>query len=132
MILVDSNILMYAAGGPHPNKHPSVDYLMRVARGEVDAVLDAEVLQEILHRYRALNRWAEGRAVYDMARKIFPVVISITTDILDQARSIMDKQPRLSARDAVHAAVVEIHGMEAVCSYDRDFDDLPRMKRVEP
>jgi len=132
MILVDSNILMYAAGAAHPNKRPSLDFLTRVAQGKIDAVLDAEVLQEILHRYRALNRWTEGSVVYDMARKLFPVVISVTTDILDQARSIMDATARVSARDAVHAAVVEIHGLEAVCSYDRDFDELPQIKRIEP
>jgi predicted nucleic acid-binding protein len=50
---------MYAAGADHPNKEPSVRFLERVARGEVEAALDAESLQEILHRYRALGRWGE-------------------------------------------------------------------------
>lgn len=57
MILIDSNIFMYAAGTPHPNKEPSATFLDQVAIGEVDAVIDAEVLQEILHRYRAISRW---------------------------------------------------------------------------
>ena len=34
MILVDSNIFMYAAGDQNPNKGPSVAWLERVARAE--------------------------------------------------------------------------------------------------
>ena len=56
MILVDSNILMYAAGADHPNKAPSIRFLEKVAREQMDVALDAEVLQEILYRYRAIGR----------------------------------------------------------------------------
>ena len=45
MILVDSIVLMYAAGAEHPHKAPCVRFLDRVATGEVEAVLDAELLQ---------------------------------------------------------------------------------------
>lgn len=50
MILVDTNILMYAAGASHPCKAPSLRLLERVARGDVEAAIHAETLQEILHR----------------------------------------------------------------------------------
>jgi predicted nucleic acid-binding protein len=69
VILIDANIFMYAAGAEHPHKEPSRRFLEQVARGEVDAALDAEVLQEILHWYRAIKRWSEGRSVYDLARR---------------------------------------------------------------
>ena len=67
MMLVDSNVIMYAAGAAHPNKAPSVAFLDRVARAEIDAAIDAGVLQEILQRYRAIQRWSEGRTVCDLA-----------------------------------------------------------------
>ena len=35
-----------------------------MADGSVEATIEAEVLQEILHRYRALGRWAEGKVVF--------------------------------------------------------------------
>jgi len=132
VILVDSNILMYAAGTDHPNKAPSLAWLERVARDEIEATVDAEVLQEILHRYRAIGRWVEGRAVYDLTRRLFPIVIPITAEVLDLARVLLDEQEDLMARDALHAAVVEAHGLEAICSYDQDFDRLSGLKRVEP
>lgn len=132
MILVDSNILMYAAGAPHRHKEESLAFLERVARGEVDAVLDAEVLQEILHRYRALGRWESGRAVYDLARRIIPTVLPVTGDTLDAARSLLDDYPKLMARDALHAAVCQQADLDGLCSYDRDFDRIRGVKRFEP
>lgn len=132
MILVDANILMYAAGAQHPHKAPSVMFLERVGRGEIEAALGAETLQEILHRYRALDRWTEGRHVYDLARKIFPLVLPISSDTVDHARTLMDKHPLLTARDATHASVVIVHHLEAICSFDRDFDAIGGVRRLEP
>jgi predicted nucleic acid-binding protein len=63
--LVDSNIFMYAAGREHPHKKPATTFLEKVAEGSVEAMIDAEILQEILHRYRALGHWEDGRQVYD-------------------------------------------------------------------
>jgi uncharacterized protein len=67
LILIDANILMYAAGAEYPHKAPSVSLLRSIALGELEAAVDAEVLQEILHRYRAIRRWEEGRDVYALA-----------------------------------------------------------------
>ncbi len=132
MILIDTNILMYAAGAPHPNKAPSVRLLEQVATGVVEATIDAEVLQEILHRYRAINRWEEGKEVYDLTRRLFPVVIPVTGAILDRARHLLDTDGAIMARDAVHAGVVQEERLDAVCSYDRDFDRIAGLVRIEP
>lgn len=132
MILVDSNILMYAAGAPHRHKAESVAFLQRIANGQVEAVLDAEVLQEILHRYRAIGRWDNGRRVFDLARRIIPAVVPVTAEILDRARALLDSYSALMARDALHAAVCQEAGLEAICSYDRDFDRIRGLKRREP
>ena len=132
MILVDSNVIMYAAGAPHRNRAKSLEYLEQVARREVDAAIDAEVLQEILHRYKAIKRWADGRRVYDLTRRVFPVVLSIDAVTIDRARSLMESHRYLSARDALHAAVVLTNGLEGICSFDRDFDRLPNVSRFEP
>ncbi len=132
MILVDANILVYAAGTPHPHKQPSLRFLEGVSGGQVDAVVDAEVLQEVLHRYRAIGRWNEGRLVFDSARTLFPEVLPVTARELDGARALLDQVEGISARDALHAAVVVAHGLDGVCSYDRGFDRIPGLRRVEP
>ena len=132
MLLIDSNIFMYAAGADHPHKGPSVAFLRRLARGELDAAVDAEVLQELLHRYRAIGRWAEGRQVHDRARRIVGVVIPVTAETVDSARGLLDRYERLTARDALHAAVIDLHGLEGIASYDRDFDVVEGLTRSEP
>ncbi len=70
--------------------------------------------------------------VYDLTRQIFPTVLPITSEILDRARTLLDDYDGLMARDALHAAVVEINNLEAVYSYDRDFDRITTIKRMEP
>ncbi|MEZ5402516.1 MAG: type II toxin-antitoxin system VapC family toxin [Bryobacteraceae bacterium] len=129
---MDANVLMYAAGTDHPHKGPSLVFLERVADGSVDAAIDAEVLQEILHRYSALKRWQDGRRVYELARRLFPVVQPVTAEVLDRAKTLVDADPGLSARDAVHAAVVLVYKAESICSFDKDFDRVAGCRRIIP
>jgi predicted nucleic acid-binding protein len=131
-MLVDSNIFMYAAGAAHPHKAPAVEFLRRVAAGEVEAAIDAEVLQEILHRYLALGRWTDGQRVFALARGLFPEVLPVTGEILDSAKAIADGDATLSARDAVHAAVVRVHQLAGICSFHRDFDRIAGCVRMQP
>ena len=87
MILIDSKILMYASGREHPYRSSSLRFLEQVAEGEIEAAIDAEVLQEILHRYRSLDRWDEGRLVYDDARVLFFDALPITSNVTAHAGS---------------------------------------------
>lgn len=132
MILLDVNLFMYAAGGEHPCKAPSLRFLERVADGEVEAAVDAEVLQEILHRYRAIGRWPDGRRVFDLARTIVPLVLPVTASILDLAKVLLDDDENLMARDALHAAVALQHTGGEICSFDDDFDVIAGIRRSEP
>lgn len=132
MILVDSNILMYAAGADHPHKAPSVALLERIASGEVDGAVDAEVLREILHRYRALRRWQEGSELYALVRSIFTIVLPITAPVLDEARDLLERHPHLMARDALHAAVARRETGGEIYSFDQDFDAIEGISRRVP
>jgi len=132
LILIDANVFMYAAGAEHPHKQPSVRFLERVAVGEVVAAVDAEVLQEILHRYRALGRWHDGRRLYDQVRRLVPMVLPIASEVTDRARELLDDDAELTARDALHAAAVQVYEAQALVSFDRDFDRLEGVERRQP
>jgi len=95
-------------------------------------LIDAGTLREILHRYRAIYRWKDGWHVHDLARQLFPNVVQITGEVLDRARALCDDSPKLMARDALHAAVVLHEGFDEICSYDRDFDVIATIRRIEP
>lgn len=123
---------MYAAGAEHPNKAPAIRLLEKVARGEIAATLDAEVLQEILHRYSALNRWSEGRRVYSLTRSLFPSVVPITSEVMDRAKQFIDSDPSLSVRDATHAAIVDLCSLDGICTFDSDFHRIPGIRVISP
>ncbi len=132
MILVDANVFMYAAGTPHPNKVSSVAFLYNAARGNVKCCVNTEVLQEILHRYRFIDRWDEGREVYYLATRVIPVVEPVTREIMDKTAGLMDRYPKLMARDCLHAAHCVVSNLEGICSFDRDFDVVSEIARIEP
>jgi len=56
VIFVDSNIPMYLIGAPHPHKIDAQRMLEKLLSDRVRLVTDAEVLQEMLHRYVAIDR----------------------------------------------------------------------------
>ena len=132
MILVDTNIVMYAAGALHPCKAPALRLLERIASGEVEAAVNAELLQEILHRFRGSARWDDGLRMYALVRQVVPVVVPITEGVMDRARQLMQRHAALSARDAVHAATALADGMRGLCSFDSDFDQVLGLRRLLP
>ena len=130
MIFVDSNIPMFLIGAAHPHKTEAQVILERlIARGE-RLVTDAEVLQEILHRYAAIEkRKAIGPALQvtlDVVDEVFPIE---KADVL-RAGEIAQNRALLSARDALHIAVMERHGIRSILSFDRDFDRWPGLQRI--
>ena len=56
MIFADSNVPMYLVGSEHPHKIDTQRLLERCISDEKRLVTDAEVLQEILHRYAVIGR----------------------------------------------------------------------------
>ena len=68
MIFVDSNIPMYLVGAPHPHKTDSQRLLERAIADGERLVSDAEVLQEILHGYVAINRRDAIQPAFDALR----------------------------------------------------------------
>lgn len=132
MIFVDTNIFMYAAGAAHANKNASVQFLRRAAAGAVEVCTDAEVLQEILHRYRAIERWEDGKRVFGLVSRIVPLIHAVDRVVMDQAVEVLDSHPSLMTRDGLHVAVCMVHGIREFCSFDSDFDRVPSLQRIFP
>jgi predicted nucleic acid-binding protein len=119
---------MYLVGSPH--KTDSHVILERLTASGERLVTDAEVLQEILHRY-----WAVGRR--DAIGPAFRAILTIVDEVLPierrdvlRAAEITQSQSQLSVRDAVHIAVMEHHGIPSILSFDCDFDHWPGIHRT--
>jgi predicted nucleic acid-binding protein len=129
-VFIDSNIPMYVAGRSHPHRDPSRRFLEKVRSGEVEGVTSTEVLQEILYRYAALRRLDLAGAVYDLFVQICPVVFPVLLSDTDRARELLPTLPRVSARDALHAAVMLNNGIREIATFDAGFDVIPGVRRV--
>ncbi len=130
---IDANVPIYASGRENPNKQPCAQVLTMAAEHPMSFVTDAEVLQELLHRYLASQRWALGREVLRsfaevMRDRIEPVYV----EDIAWAANLADSYPGISARDLVHAAVMHRLGAYRIISSDSDFDHLPGITRLDP
>ncbi|MGA7686554.1 MAG: type II toxin-antitoxin system VapC family toxin [Terriglobales bacterium] len=130
MILVDSNIPMYLVGASHPHKSDAQRLLEKLVTDRQRLVTDAEVLQEILHRYAAIDRRDAIQPAFDALLGIVDEVLAIDGRVVQRAKQIVLGYRQLSARDAVHLSVMEQNGIDRILSFDSGFDAFPRITRL--
>lgn len=130
MIFVDSNIPMYLVGADHPLK-ARARHLAEEAVGRGDALCtDAEVLQEILDRYRALRRSDMIDPAFDAILGIIDIVYPIEHADVERARRLLRSAVALSARDALHVAVMQGRDIEEILSFDAGLVGIHGIHRV--
>ncbi len=130
MILVDSNIPMYLIGAPHPHKLDAQRLIEKLVRRGQRLVTDAEVLQEILHRYAAIDRRDAIQPAFDALLAVVDEVLPIDQAGIERAKQIVLEYRRLSARDALHVAIAEQYGIAEILSFDAGFDTVPGISRL--
>ena len=131
MIFVDSNIPMYLVGAPHPHKDEARKLVERCITDRQRLVSDAEVLQEILHRYCAINRREAIQPAFDALVAVVDQIFDIESSTVERAKRIVFGHRELSARDAIHIAVMEQQGIERILSFDSGFDGFPGIRRLQ-
>lgn len=130
MILVDSNIPMYLVGAPHGHKSDARRLLEKVVSERRRLVTDAAVLQEILHRYVAIDRRDAIQPAFDALLGIVDQVLPVDRPIAERAKQMVLGYRQLSARDALHLAVMQHHGVEQIMTFDSGFDSFPGITRL--
>ena len=130
MIFVDSNVPMYLVGSPHPNKDRAISVLTQLARDREHLVTDVEVYQEILHRYTAIRRLDAIDAAFESLDAIVDDVLTFGISEVRAARVLIGSVSGLSARDALHVAVMQTVGATRILSFDRGFDTCPGIDRL--
>jgi predicted nucleic acid-binding protein len=130
VILVDSNIPMYLVGGLHVHKTDAQRLLEKLVNEQQRLVTDAEVLQEILHRYVAIHRRDAIQRAFDALLGVVDEVLPIDLTVAERAKEIVLAYTGLSARDALHLAAMEHHGIDRILSFDSGFDQFPGIVRV--
>jgi predicted nucleic acid-binding protein len=125
---------MYAAGRPHAYRDACARVLTEIASGRLSAAIDAEVIQEILYRYGALQQWNVAETMCINLLRIVPVALPVTVADTQVAIDLFRQYgPRgIRARDILHAAVMRNNGITTIVSTDGHFDQIGGIARVDP
>lgn len=131
MIFIDSNVPMYLVGRDHPLKSQAERLLEAAIQGGERLVTSAEVLQEILHRYVAIDRRDAIQPAFDALLGVVDEVVPVEEADVLRARDLVIRTKVLSARDALHVAVMLGQGISRIMSFDTDFDRVPGIVRIK-
>lgn len=131
MIFVDSNIPMYLVGKPHPNKDAARRLLESTIERGQRLVTDAEVLQEIMHRYVAIRRPEAIQPAFGALLAVVDEVFPVGKEDAERARDVLlSHHGTLSARDALHVAIMQSRSVSRLMSFDQGFDRFSWIERL--
>ena len=130
MIFIDSTFPMYLIGAPHPNKDAARRLLEACIERSERLVSDAEVLQEILHRYGAIRRRDAIQPAFNALLGVVDEVFPIEAQDVESARDVLLGEAGLSSRDALHLAIMRRHGVRRILTFDSAFDRAPGVERI--
>jgi predicted nucleic acid-binding protein len=130
VILVDSNIPMYLVGADAPYKEQARRLVVAAVNRRERLVTDAEVLQEILHRYTAIRRLDAIQPAFDALLSLVDEVLPVDVAVIEEAKRIVLGSYGLSARDAVHLGVMAAAGISSIMTFDAAFDGYPGVERM--
>jgi predicted nucleic acid-binding protein len=132
-VFIDTNIPMYAGGTDHPLREPSQQVIKAIVSGQLDALTDAEVLQEILYRYLHIQERQKGFRIFDLFRRIMlGRILPIDDADVQQAREFAEVYPALSPRDLIHLSILTRHNLKVIVTADLGFDLVKEITRIDP
>ena len=121
---------MYLVGADHPHKVVARHLIESAVTAGERLVTSCEVLQEILHRYVAIDRRDAIQPAFDALLGVTDEVLAVERRHTERAKNIVLGSRRVSARDALHVAVMELGGISRIMSFDTGFDAIPGIMRL--
>ena len=121
---------MYLIGAAHPHKIDAQRLLEQAVAEGRRLVTDAEVLQEILHRYSAIDRRDAIQPAFEAVKGVVDEILPVEAADVDRAREILLGSFRVSVRDALHLAIMQRHRVGTIMSFDAGYDGFPGIRRL--
>jgi len=129
---IDTNIFLYSVGRDHPLKPGSVAVIHRIRDGELTAVINTEIIQEILYHFQSIKQLLIGIRLAKDAVSISSRILPVEEADLSLAIELLESYPKLQTRDAFHAATMIHKGIKEIISTDPHFDLIHEIKRIDP
>ncbi len=132
MIALDTTVLVYAQGAPHPLRDPCRALVEAITAGQLAATTTVEVIQEFAHVWarRRPRPDAVSRA-RDYAELLSPL-LAVGDHALNNGLAIFERHRSVGAFDAVLAAAAIAEHAEALVSADRSFGNVDGLRHVVP
>lgn len=131
-VLVDTNVVLYAIGGPHAYAEPCRRLLALAGEGGLTLEAPVDLVQEIAHHRTRRLRDRRQAAADALAAAALCRLHPVEPEDARAAAQLFASSQTLSARDAVFAAIAARHGLGEILSADTDFDGLPQLRRIDP
>jgi len=113
------------------NFDKAVKIITAIENSTINAVYTDYILDEILtciRKHYGIKASLEALDVL-IASKI--QMVKVEEKHIRTAIEIFRKYPKLSFTDAISVAVMIEKNIENICSFDSDFDSIPRIRRLE-
>jgi len=129
---LDANVIMYSLVSSHPYKEPCKNILEKIKSGDIRALTNTEVLQEILHRYFSLGKPDIAEIGYASIIRLCLTILPVTLAETNRALGLMKANSAITSRDAIHAATMINNDIKEIISTDSHFDLIPGINRIDP
>jgi predicted nucleic acid-binding protein len=132
VILVDTNVPMYLVGDDERHKARTEHLLDRAVTSRERLVTDAEVFQRFCIGTRPSidSKRFNLPSIFctELSTKSFPSIFPPSSP--QNLWCLAIATCRRAARDALHVAVMQEHGVDRIMSFDRGFDAIPGLRRL--
>jgi len=109
-----------------------VAVIHRIQDGEIMAVINTEIVQEILYHFQSIKQLLLGIRLAKDAVSISSQILPVEEEDLSLAIELLESYPKIQTRDAFHAATMIHNGIKEIISTDPHFDLIPEIKRIDP
>ena len=128
---IDSNIFIYAYGNTGVRSHRCRAFLSKIERGKQRSITSIFALNEVL---KVMSEVVGEETAIISIEKIMKIsnLNIVGADIVEFNLSLVYFRQKLGPTDAMHCAIMKKNKITAILTYDRDFDNIKNIKRVEP
>lgn len=135
MLYIDSNVFLYPIVYDSEfivEAKKAKDFLFKIAQGDFEACTATITWDEIAWVVRKLFGF-ESCAEESRKFLAFPnlKLLGVKKSTVFKAQELMEKY-KMKPRDAIHAATALENKITEIVSYDKDFDEVKEIKRIEP
>jgi predicted nucleic acid-binding protein len=127
VIILDTTVLVYAVGNPHPLAAPSREIISAVRDGLLSAHTTPEVIQEFAHVRAKRRDRADAVTISQAYSTILGPLQLVNVHHLNDGLNLWESTPQLGAFDSVLASLA-IALDATLISADRAFGDVPALR----